>query len=300
MAISRKEYFHYVPVSERDVQWGLYVTGAGCGDWRANDPYPRERHPDVYHFTWDQGRVLPEYQVVLIVRGGGVFESGPTGRRRIVSPAVLITMPGVWHRYRPDTETGWTEYWVGMNGEQLHRLQRQGILRPENPILPIAEGSELVGLFEDLIDRVRVDPQRTHSIATVALQILASALELAEARPLPQRTTPMQSAEDAIIAEAVQFIWDHSQRPMTIDELVDQLPVSRRSLERRFRKALGRSILDEITRCRLQRARQLLEETSLPVAQVAAAAGFSSTDRMNEVFQRDEGVSPWAYRKKAE
>lgn len=300
MAVSRKEYFHYVPVNERDVQWGLYVTGAGCGDWHANDPYPRRRHPDLYHFTWTQGRVLPEYQVVLITRGEGVFESGPTGTRQIRSPAVLITTPGVWHRYRPGAETGWTEYWVGMNGEQLHRLQRQGILRPENPILPIADSTELVGLCEDLLTRVRVNPQRTHSIATVALQILASALELAEARPLPQRATPMRSAEDAVIAEAVQYIWDHSQRPMTIDDLVDQLPLSRRSLERRFRKAMGRSILDEITRCRLQRAKQLLEETSLPVAQVAAAAGFSSTDRMNEVFQRDEGVSPWAYRKKSE
>ena len=207
MAISRKEYFHYVPVSERDVQWGLYVTGAGCGDYRANDPYPQKRHPDLYHYTWNQGRVLPEYQVVLITRGEGVFESGPSGVRRIRSAAVLITTPGVWHRYRPAAETGWGEYWVGMNGEQLHRLQRQGILRPEDPILPLDDCEELVGIFEDLIDRIRLNPQRTHSIATVALQVLASALELAEERPLPQRATPMQSAEDAVIAEAVQFIW---------------------------------------------------------------------------------------------
>ena len=180
---------------------------------------------------------------MLITRGEGMFESGPTGTRQINATAILITTPGVWHRYRPAAETGWGEYWVGMNGEQLHRLQRQGILRPEDPILPLDDCEELVGIFEDLIDRIRMNPQRTHSIATVALQVLASALELAEARPLPQRTTPMQSAEDAVIAEAVQFIWDHSARPMTVDDLVDQLPVSRRSLERRFRKALGAEYL---------------------------------------------------------
>ena len=298
MPTSRKEYFHYVPVSERDVQWGLYVTGVGCGDWGPNDPYPRRRHPDVYQYTWNKGRVLPEYQIVLITRGGGIFESGPTGTKRINADSILITVPGVWHRYRPNNETGWEEYWVGMNGEQLHRLQRQGIIGPENPILKIADCAELESLFSNLIDRVRQNPQRTHTIAAVALQILAASLELVEAQPLPQRTTPMHSAEDAIVAEAIQFIWDHSQRPMTIDDVVEQLPVGRRSLERRFRKALGRSLLDEITRCRLQRAKQLLEETTLPISQVAAAAGFSKTDRMNEVFQRDEGLSPWAYRRK--
>lgn len=297
MATSHKEYFHYVPVSERDVQWGLYVTGAGCGDWQAGDPYPQRRHPDVYQFTWNKGRVLPEYQLVLITRGEGIFESGPTGAKPIHAAAVLLTLPGVWHRYRPSKETGWEERWVGMNGEQLHRLQRQGIINPEKSILHVADCSELVELFDDLLNRVEQNPTRTHTIAAVALQILASSLELVEAQPLPQRTVPMQSAEDAIVAEAIQFIWDHSQRPMTIDDVVSQLPVGRRSLERRFRKALGRSLLEEITRCRLQRAKQLLEETSLPISQIAAAAGFSKTDRMNEVFQRAEGVSPWAYRR---
>ena len=293
----RKEYFYYVPVSERDVQWGLYVTGVGCGDYRASDSYPQRRHPDVYQYTWSKGRVLPEYQIVLITRGGGIFESGPTGTKRINAESILITMPGVWHRYRPSNETGWKEYWMGMNGEQLHRLQRQGIIGAENPILKIEDYTELEGLFGDLIDRVRHNPKRTHTIAAVALQILAASLELVETQPLPQRITPMQSAEDAIVAEAIQFIWNHSQRPMTIDDVVEQLPVGRRSLERRFRKALGRSLLDEITRCRLRRAKQLLEETTLPISQVAAAAGFSKTDRMNEIFKRYEGVSPWTYRR---
>ncbi len=115
------------------MQWGLYVTGAGCCCVAPKSPYPPRRHPDPYQFTWHKGRVLPEYQVVYIRRGEGVFESGPTGVKRIRAGSVILTFPGVWHRYHPSEETGWDEYWFGMNGEQLHRLVGQGILRRRGP-----------------------------------------------------------------------------------------------------------------------------------------------------------------------
>jgi AraC-like DNA-binding protein len=297
MQIPEKEYFHYIPVSEWDVQWGLYVTGVGCGTFPGDKPYPQRVHPDLYQYTWEKGRILPEYQIVYIERGEGIFESPPSGKLAVRGPCLLMTFPGVWHRYRPTGKAGWSECWLGLSGEHLHRLLRQGFISPKTPIMKIDVDVHLRKAWDSLFEQVRQDVTRTHSIAAGAMLILAEALEAAQVRPvLPDSRTGISAAEDALVAEAIQWIWDHSQRPMIVKNVVAQLPVTRRSLERRFRRAVGHSILDEINRCRFERAKLLLKETDLPIKGVASSAGFSRTKRMNEVFLRNLGISAANYR----
>jgi len=77
-----------------------------------------------------------------------------------------------------------------------------------------------------------------------------------------------------------------------------QLPITRRSLERRFRAAVGHGIHDEIVRCRLERARRLLVGTELSLKEVAAAAGFISADNLGRTFRRAEGTTPFGYRQR--
>ena len=74
MPTSPHEFFRYLPVSEQDKQWDFYVTGTGYSNVPPGSRYPCSVHPDLYQFAWDRGRVLPEYQVLYITRGEGVFE----------------------------------------------------------------------------------------------------------------------------------------------------------------------------------------------------------------------------------
>jgi AraC-like DNA-binding protein len=290
------ECFNYLPIRDCDVKWGLYVTGAGSVNAGPHAAYPSRRHPAPYQFTWAKGRVLPEYQVVYILRGEGVFESGATGVKRIQAGSVILTFPGVWHRYHPSESTGWQEYWFGLNGEHLHGLIGQGIFAPKDAVLEIGDRTEIEGECRALVDRVRLEPHRGHTIAAAALQVLATVLEVAVV-PTPAPVLMPRAVEDAVVAKAIQYIWNHSERPINVVDVVAQFPVARRSLERRFRDALNTTILDEIVNCRLQRAKQLLSETNLPVGQVATMSGFSRTQHMNEAFQRREGISAWAYRR---
>jgi hypothetical protein len=56
----------YFPVNEEAITIGLYITGVGTEHVGANQPYPNPSHPDMYEFSWNIGRVLPEYQLVYI------------------------------------------------------------------------------------------------------------------------------------------------------------------------------------------------------------------------------------------
>ena len=89
MSNRAKDFFRYLPVSERDRQWGLYVDRGRLRDRCAGHPrYPSSKHPRrLSHYSWSKGRVLAEYQVLYITRGEGEFESKPTGSAERARPA---------------------------------------------------------------------------------------------------------------------------------------------------------------------------------------------------------------------
>lgn len=296
-----ENYFRYVPVRQRDVQWGLYVTGAGCTSIPAGEEYPPRPHPELYSFRWAAGRTLPEYQAIYITHGRGIFESAPTGGQEVSPGTVILLFPGVWHRYRPLVEVGWDERWVSFNGDIADRLVEQRFFSPERAVLHTGLNESVLAAYESLLRRLHDEETGyPHLIASDALEILAAVSAAGESEPaelIAHGPQDVVAVKDRIVAEAMRLIWEQSHRPMTIDGLARQLPVTRRSLERRFRAALGHGIHEEILRCRLERAKRLLAATDLSIKEVAAAAGFSTADGLGRTFRRVEGVAPLDYRR---
>ncbi len=103
---------HYLPLSDEMFHCGFYVTSSGYSTISPGTPYPPVKHPTLYHFDWKEGRVLPEFSLMLITAGEGVFESEATGTVSLKPGLAAFLFPGIWHRYRPNMETGWTERWM--------------------------------------------------------------------------------------------------------------------------------------------------------------------------------------------
>jgi AraC-like DNA-binding protein len=210
--------FRWLASRPHDIQWGLHVTAAGQAAIPPGGAYPPPGHPELYRFAWKKGRSLPEYKLLYIAAGSGLFESALTGPRPVAAGTAVVLFPGVLHRYRPDKATGWVEYWVGFAGD------------------------------------------------VTALQ-------------------------DRIAAEALRLIWNGSHLQLTVAGLARQFHVTARSLERRFHASLGRTIREEIRRCRLDRVRRLLADTDLSIAEIVAVSGFSSPDALSRAVQRAEGTT---------
>jgi LacI family transcriptional regulator len=115
-----------------------------------------------------------------------------------------------------------------------------------------------------------------------------------------RQSSEVMTPDDPSVASALRFIKDHAGQPIDVSHVVEQARVSRRTLERRFSRALGRSISSEITQCRLERAKRLLLESDLPSCRVAAAAGFGSIKTFNRVFRRCVGTPPKRFREDAD
>ncbi len=111
-----------------------------------------------------------------------------------------------------------------------------------------------------------------------------------------RRSTDIVAVEDEDIAAALQFIRREQGRDISVDDVVREVAVSRRNLEKRFRDTIGRSILEEIQLVRLDRAKRLLVETTYPISKVADLAGFGSAGYFIQFFQRRVGKTPRKYR----
>lgn len=112
-----------------------------------------------------------------------------------------------------------------------------------------------------------------------------------------RRSSDLVFRDDPLVAEALRFIKDHAGHVITVADVVEEMGVSRRTMERRFFQAVGRSILTEISRARLDRSKCLLQETVLPLYRVATEAGFANMRMFNRIFRRIEGCTPATFRR---
>jgi LacI family transcriptional regulator len=113
-----------------------------------------------------------------------------------------------------------------------------------------------------------------------------------------RQSSDLVAVPDPQVSAALRFIRDQADRPIRVRDVLRQVPVARRALERRFRKWLQRSISEEIRRVHLERSRQLLSQTDLPLSAVARQSGFGDGRQLSVVFRRETGLTPSAYRRR--
>jgi LacI family transcriptional regulator len=120
------------------------------------------------------------------------------------------------------------------------------------------------------------------------------------ARIITRQSTDTLAVDDPLLLDAIGFIMSNANRSITVKDVLRHISVSRRVLEQRFQSVLGRSPGAEIRRVRIERVKQLLAETKLPLARIAQQCGFHHAEVMTRVFRRFEGLTPSAYRSRCQ
>ena len=102
--------------------------------------------------------------------------------------------------------------------------------------------------------------------------------------------------DDSEVADAMRYIRENAHRPIAIEDIVSVIFTSRRTLERRFRRAVGMTLQAAITQARVDRAKGLLTYSRSPIQEVARLSGFTSVQRFHIVFRQTTKTTPLAYR----
>lgn len=121
-------------------------------------------------------------------------------------------------------------------------------------------------------------------------------LILPPAGVVARQSSDVLAVSDPEVGAAVRYIHRNAHQVMCVADVLRHVPIARRALERRFRRALDRSISQEIRRAHLDRCMQLLIDTELPLATVARMSGLNDGRQLSVLFRQAKGMPPSQFR----
>jgi len=96
--------------------------------------------------------------------------------------------------------------------------------------------------------------------------------------------------------KARKFIEEHSVEPLSLRRVAKTVNIHPNYLSEKFKHVTGINFVEYVSRTRFQRAHDLLQNSDLPVTEIAFAAGFQSLSQFNRVFKKLSGKSPTEFR----
>jgi len=143
-------------------------------------------------------------------------------------------------------------------------------------------GYEAAVLLDHLIDGETPAPRLTTEFQPI--------------RVIPRQSTEISAVQDPEVAAAIRFMRDRATTHISMDDVAGAVSLSPRSLELRFRKAIGQSPGEFLIRARLSQAQRLLVETDLKTSVIARRSAFCSLSHFGAIFRQYVGMTPTAYR----
>ncbi|MCS7306697.1 MAG: substrate-binding domain-containing protein [Thermoguttaceae bacterium] len=114
-----------------------------------------------------------------------------------------------------------------------------------------------------------------------------------------RQSTEITAIEDPLLAAALSYIRQYACQGICIRDIVRHVGLSHSALQWRFRRSLGRTIHQMLLKARMERAKMLLAETDLTLAELAERTGFHYAEYLDSVFCKHVGIRPGQYRRQA-
>lgn len=108
----------------------------------------------------------------------------------------------------------------------------------------------------------------------------------------PGETTDILLHHDPHFIDAVYFIRNHCCDGIKPDDVLNEVPINRRTLERRIKETYGMTLERFIYRERIEHVKRMIRDSRMPLVEIAAATGFSSQPLLNKIFKRETGMTP--------
>lgn len=244
------------------------------------------------------GPAVRKYHLLhLVASGYGDFDNG-RGRWRLRAGQGFAIFPDEVTVYAADEALPWDYTWVGFSGEGAAALAGAAGLSPEQPVFDLRGYMDTaLRICHDLCEDMALLEQGQQAARGSLLRLLAY---IAQAR---EDASPQRSGDSG------RESWQRAQWAMNanferagyrVEDVASFVGLSRSQLFRVCRRYGGRSPQQMLGELRLSRAKQLLSGTGLTLSEVAASSGYASAARLGEVFRDALGMTPTAYRRRAD
>ena len=186
------------------------------------------------------------------------------------------------------------------------RCSEAGLIVPGEVAILAAENEEEAGLLaRPPLSTVLIPAERVGFEAAALLDRLlrgrrppAAPLLIPPPPVIERESTGKGSGADPSVAAACAFIDRHAREGIGVEQVAAAVHTGRRTLERRFRAVMGRTLGEALRRTRALPVKRLLAETRLTLEEIAERTGFHSAQHLSEFFRDLEGCSPGAFRRR--
>lgn len=283
----------YLIEKQHDLKWGLSICCAGFEEISPGVPYPAPNtHGKGYYFSPQEGRILHEYQLLYISDGKGSLFTRSAGAMELKAGNMFLLFPGEWHTYQPDKQTGWKEYWIGFKGINIDNRVEQGFLNKEHPLFYVGHNEEIIRLYRQAIDIAnREEPFFQQMLAGITNYLLGLMYSL-------DRKYSREKDDDKIVVQinrARIYMRENIDENLSAEQVAEHLQMSYSLFRKQFKEYTGLSPSHYFQEIKLQRAKELLLNTSLTIKEVAYTLNFEP-DYFSALFKKKTGLNPGSFR----
>jgi AraC-like DNA-binding protein len=286
-----ESFAKYPPYSERDAEFGLYITTCGYSKVYAGNKYPPREHPSSYLFSLENGRILHDFQLIYITRGEGIFESKSCGTKKIIAGNMIVIFPEEWHRYKPSSIMGWDEYWVGFEGSMANLLEKKHFISKNNPVLDIGLHDRIVDKYFHICQTVEEEKPGFQQIAAGEVTALIG-LTTALSDYSQYKNT---DTEKIIVASKLLFT-ENADSDISPVEVANRINIGYSRFRKIFKQYTGIAPGQYLLHLKIQKAKEMAATTNLPFKEISEKLGFENSFYFSKLFKSKTGLSPVQFR----
>ena len=240
-----------------------------------------------------QREQLPSYLLKYTISGEGMLEYEGRSYRLRPGECFWIDCQKFQKYYTAPAAENWHVIWMHFYGDPCQHYYRLFLENNDmNPVVRMPPGNRIAETLQELLRDYsdgESNPSRDIRVSGQVTEMMISLI--LGARDSEDRLTPES------VRSVQAYIDEHYREPITLEPLSRQFCINKYHLLRLFRRYVGVTPHEYLTKTRVRRSKELLRFTELPVGEIATRVGFDHAGHFIELFKRNEGVTPGAYRR---
>lgn len=226
------------------------------------------------------------YWLIYLKEGSGVYNvNGVT--RRLEKGNVFAAFPMRRIYYRADPGSVWSIYWISVASDKLEQWLASIGITEEEPVKEVESPGAAENAFEALLAAIPDEsPKSKFDCVSLVWKLLGGFAPSAQG-----------TARADYVDEAIFFMTNNYDRPITVAEISSRLNLERSYFSRLFRERTGKTPTDWLLDHRLSKAKALMRATDLKIGEIARSVGFDDQLYFSRKFHERCGISPSEWKK---
>lgn len=282
----------HLPINKEDSHWEIAVSGIGR---LYLDPKNISTINDYTAYHPKQGKTLKDFSLIYISKGDGEYTSTDCSSQKIDKGDAFIVFPNQWYNYYPNPNTKWNEYWITFRGEYFERVLKH-VVNKKDPIFHIGVNEEIIKIFSQLFDYATEQPYGYQSVlSSLTLHLISLIQCISMNKSQCSESVNMQKVQEACI-----FMQENIYEKFSLEDIAQSTNMSYSNFRKVFKQYTGITPHQYVLQIKLRKVKELLNNTSMSIHDIATKLNFESADYFSYFFRCKTGISPISYRKKAQ